>query len=224
MRSTWLDIWNKKYSTKNALHVKAGFDNLTKEQYKKLANFSLEKIKIKPTDDILDVGCGSGAFLQEIQNYQTISGVDYSENAIKEIKKNLNGDFSCANADNLPFPNKSFSMTFCWSIFQYLESDIAAQKVLNEMTRVTRDGGTVFVGDVQDETKLDLRNNLKPKLETQRKPISSYTPNSNFYKKSFFTKFANKNNLLCTIYDEDLPELNFYIQSKWRFSVLFKLP
>lgn len=48
-----------------------------------MCSFFLNKIDIKNTNDVLEIGCGSGAFSKQIKAYKPISGIDYSTDAVK---------------------------------------------------------------------------------------------------------------------------------------------
>ena len=75
----WLDIWQRKYGREQVgrdLHVLDGYDGMTSDEWSRLCQFAISKMEIKATDDVLEVGCGCGAFLNELECYGSISGVE----------------------------------------------------------------------------------------------------------------------------------------------------
>ena len=109
IKEQWQVIWDKKYfkyKEHKWLHVQDGFDELNYAQWEGMCSFFLNKIDIKNTDDVLEVGCGAGAFSKQIKLFKSISGVDYSADAIASIRKNIpNGKFHHSEANLLPFCN-----------------------------------------------------------------------------------------------------------------------
>jgi ubiquinone/menaquinone biosynthesis C-methylase UbiE len=148
--------------------------------------------------------------------------VDYSENAISIIKNRLKGDFYVSEASSLPFYDRSFDLVISWSVFFYFDSLNYAERVLEEMVRVMRPGGKIFIGDVNDEEKKELAMALRQKHISLRKKnyISSDNPDHLFFKKEFFKGFASIHNLKIIFYDEDIEELSFYENSRYRYSLI----
>ena len=124
-QSEWNKIWNKKYTTymnTENLHISAGFDDLSYEEWQKLTDFFISRLNIHPSDDVLEVGCGSGAFLNEIKHAGSFSGVDYADDAIVKINSVMCGDFRVSEASKLPFNNSSFDIIISFSVFFYFDS------------------------------------------------------------------------------------------------------
>ncbi|UCB46620.1 MAG: methyltransferase domain-containing protein [Spirochaetota bacterium] len=222
--AVWNRIWQKKYGREDTvdIHVKDGFDILSEADWQRLVSYFMDLLDISENHDIVEIGCGGGAFLEHIKNYKTLSGVDYSENAISIIKNRLQGDFLVSEACSLPFDDRSFDLVISWSVFFYFDSLIYAGKVLEEMVRVMRTGGKIFIGDVNDEEKKELAMVLRQKNISLRKKacISHDNPDHLFYSKEFFKGFASTHNLKIVFYDEDIEELCFYENSRYRYSLI----
>jgi SAM-dependent methyltransferase len=81
---------------------------------------------IKPGDKILDVGCGKGfllyEFTQEVPGVE-VTGIDISEYAIENSKKEIRGNLQTGNAISLPFPDDTFdfiiSITTLHNLYVY---------------------------------------------------------------------------------------------------------
>ena len=66
MSNNWKNIWSQKYSTSATTHILDGFDSLSIDEWQNLVTIFCELIGINKKSDILDIGCGAGAFLEEI--------------------------------------------------------------------------------------------------------------------------------------------------------------
>jgi ubiquinone/menaquinone biosynthesis C-methylase UbiE len=224
----WKDIWNNKYSKykdHKHLHVQDGFDDLSYGQWQKLTSFFLNKILIKNTDEILEVGCGSGAFAKQIKSYKTIKGVDYSAEAIESIRCNIpDGEFYVSEANLLPFEVKSFDKVICFSVFFYFSSYTYASDVLDEMLRVLKPNGQIFIGEINDIEKEQTAIILRKESGEKRKnrAVSTIDADHLYYSFDFFRDFAFKNNLDIELISENVPDLDFYESSSYRSSILLK--
>ncbi len=92
----------------------------------------LEKSNFKP-DSILEIGCGTGAILRELQNRKignTYTGVDYSEEAIMYLRDNSEN----INASIIDITSRGFSLDIHYDlillihVLQHLEDPAAILK------------------------------------------------------------------------------------------------
>ncbi|AOV16611.1 hypothetical protein BJI67_05600 [Acidihalobacter aeolianus] len=106
--------------------------------------------------DILDVGAGTGALTLDLawhaQPGSRITAVDNDAVALAllaDIARDLNIAVTCleGEADKLPLPDASQSMTVARYVFQHLPQPSLA---LHEMRRVTQPGGRILIVDVDD--------------------------------------------------------------------------
>ena len=83
----------------------------------------------------LDVACGLGRLLEVGNTYDLeVHGVDISENAIAQVKKNLPfAHAKTGNAEALPFEDGSFDLVTC---IGSLERFLNLEKALNEQLRI----------------------------------------------------------------------------------------
>ena len=120
--------------------IAEGYDSLHKEeQIKKLAKILSDlpaHLIPKPSESLLDVGCGSGISTAPWDCRCT--GIDPSIELIKIAQKNYPGkDFIVGHAENLPFKEKSFDFVISITAIHNF-SDI--KKGILEMKRVGRKG------------------------------------------------------------------------------------
>lgn len=105
------------------------------------------KVGVKDAKLILDVGCGSGVVTRDIARLTKgkVIAIDGSEDMIKVAKKALemykNVELRVGDAENLPFDDNTFDVVTCNLLLMWAGNP---QKVVNEMARVTKPGGTVL--------------------------------------------------------------------------------
>lgn len=110
--------------------------------------------KIKPSDKVLELGCGYGQVLVELaKKAKTVVGIDNSFDNIRMTKEILKDVRNCEvyemDAGNLDFPDESFNKVFC------IQNGLSAFKLdklelMEEALRVTCIGGTAFFSSYSD--------------------------------------------------------------------------
>jgi len=104
-------------------------------------------VGVKDAELILDVGCGSGFVTRDIANLTKgrVVGVDGSADMIRMAKNVLedykNVDLCIGLAKQLPFCDNMFDIVTCNLLLMWVDKP---QKVVSEMTRVTKPGGKVL--------------------------------------------------------------------------------
>ena len=102
-----------------------------------------------PFGAMLDIGCGTGALLQMIQEKKKDArffGVDISEQMIQVAKAKLGekADLRVSDSEKLPFPNEAFDLVMCTFSFHHYPNPGA---VLLEMRRVLAPSGRLILAD-----------------------------------------------------------------------------
>lgn len=137
--------------TKKVWDILAPFyDFFTLLPMSRLRNRVVDFAGIHQPSKILDVATGTGqqAFAFAKRGFDVV-GIDLSEAMLRvAVKKNKysNLKFQIADATNLPFASNSFDVA-CISFALHDMPLSIQQKVLAEMARVTKPGGTVIVVD-----------------------------------------------------------------------------
>ncbi|MCD4705180.1 class I SAM-dependent methyltransferase, partial [bacterium] len=121
---------------------------------------------------VLDVGCGKGRFSKILINKGAyITGVDISDNLIREAKKIKGGKFSQCSITNLKFPDETFDFVFSVEVLEHIPD---VKKAIYEMVRVLKKDGKIAIID-------------KNKFSLVRSIWKKYRENKNkwFYSKDF---------------------------------------
>jgi len=103
--------------------------------------------KVKETDKVLDLGCGRGWFsiLLNEKTKNKVEALDVSDvciNFCKEKYNDKNINFEQGFAENLPFNNSGFDVLI---MFDLLEHCVSPQKVIEEIYRVLKPQGKLFL-------------------------------------------------------------------------------
>jgi len=120
---------------------------------------------------ILDVGCGTGLMLQEMQPYGTVEGVELSDEALEFCRQRGCRNVRKASAMELPFADASFDVLTAVDILEHMDDDRGA---LQEWARVLKPGGRLFIfvpahrwlWSLQDEISGHRRRYTAPSLRS----------------------------------------------------------
>jgi SAM-dependent methyltransferase len=116
-----------------------------------LAEATLDRIPLAEGENVLDVACGTGILARKARerhdNLGRVVGADLNSGMIKTAQSltdrhSMACDWYVADASNMPFDDKSFSVIFCQQGLQFFPDEDAA---LVEMKRLLRPGGKIAV-------------------------------------------------------------------------------
>jgi len=109
---------------------------------RELRSYIFEKAGLAEARDVLEVGCGTGAVLSELQSQPRAYGLDIDRSALIECGVHVPGAFRVqGNALSLPYPDRSFDIVYSHFLLLWVKNPRLA---LEEMKRVTRTGGSVI--------------------------------------------------------------------------------
>jgi ubiquinone/menaquinone biosynthesis C-methylase UbiE len=108
--------------------------------------------------NILDVGCGIGAFEQQLPHLNII-GLDISEDLLEEARTRSEKTFIQGNAENLPFDDVTFDAVFTVATLEFLDN---YQQAIKEIVRVTKPYGKVVALILNPESEYFKNEILKP--------------------------------------------------------------
>lgn len=126
-----------------------------------LRNFLFDKAGLKSSQHILEVGCGTGAILSELNSPASPHGLDLDAGALVEARVHAPGAILVrGDALSLPYADYSFDITFCHFLLLWVPDPLQAAR---EMARVTRPQGCVLALAEPDHTsRVDKPESLAP--------------------------------------------------------------
>ena len=100
-------------------------------------------LRLDTSDAILDIGCGVGHLTIPLSSYSTnVVGVDISRHSISYVKNLAKGiEFVIADAEWLPFRNRSFTKIFAFAVLEHLPK---VEVALEEICECLRPGGKLI--------------------------------------------------------------------------------
>lgn len=133
------DFYQKRYS-KKAYSDSRGLSQWEKFVLTKVTTYDLNNKKI------LDIGCGDGLILRSIKNKfknTSLFGIDLSEDNQKFLKQhNILVQGVDISSEKLPFKDNSLDIIICTEVIEHV---FDCQHMVNEMYRVLKKNGTLFI-------------------------------------------------------------------------------
>lgn len=145
-QGTWKEIWTQKGAmegTRDDIRIYDGWEKSTADM-QETAHRIMELLNIKPTDKVLEVGCGAGG-LAQYMDCEYI-GIDFSPTLVKRCMEFYQKTAVYSEADDIPFKDQYFDKCFSWGVFLYFSDWNYTEKVIHEMKRVTKEG--IFIGEL----------------------------------------------------------------------------
>jgi ubiquinone/menaquinone biosynthesis C-methylase UbiE len=109
----------------------------------------LERMRLRPDEAVLDVGCGSGWLVRLIARLVPqgrVAGIDLSDEMIRQAREASAGQdrvrFEVGSADHIPFPDDSFSRAVSIESAYYWPDPAAG---ITEIARVTKPSGSAWI-------------------------------------------------------------------------------
>jgi SAM-dependent methyltransferase len=105
---------------------------------------ALRRVSLEPGQDVLDVGCGVGAFLRLVaERGARPFGIDASEALVELARRRLpDADLRVGDMEDLPYPNDSFDLVTGFNSFFFANDLVGA---LREAARVAKRGAPVVI-------------------------------------------------------------------------------
>jgi SAM-dependent methyltransferase len=128
---------------------------------RELRAHALQRAGLGAARRILEVGCGTGAVLADLQTPAAVHGLDLDPVRLAEARLHAPGAaLVCGDAHGLPYAAGGFDLTFCHFLLLWVRDPLRA---LLEMKRVTRPGGFVLaLAEPDYEHRVDKPEALAP--------------------------------------------------------------
>ncbi len=140
------------------------YEELYREEQIDKLNIIAENIKVKNSDKLLDIGCGTGISTNFFKCSSV--GIDISRKLLERGERNL----IYGNAENLPFKEKKFDIILCITAIHNFDDP---EKALREILRVKKDKSTVVMTLLKKSSKFNEIKNLIKKYFKNIKEIDS---------------------------------------------------
>lgn len=150
-QSNWKEYFNDKAKTHGGSVMTSDYFN-EKSFYIQREN-TLRWLGALKGKEILDAGCGVGAFSETLVKENTVHGVDFSEKSL-EFAKKRGLTTHCGDLGALPYENGKFDLVLCIGVIQLITD---YRRIINELARVTKPGGTLLIETLN-------RNSLQRKM------------------------------------------------------------
>lgn len=109
---------------------------------RELRTYLFARAGLGEAQQVLEVGCGTGALLSDLDTSAVVHGLDREPGRLVEAHLHVPAArLTCGDALRLPYPSGTFDLTFCHFLLLWVSDPLAA---LHEMRRVTRPGGSVL--------------------------------------------------------------------------------
>lgn len=123
------------------------------------------KQRYQSIETVLDAGCGKGRNMSWfIENKKKIYGVDQSQESIDHCKNHypqLSEDqLTCQSVGALNFENNFFDLVISNAVLHFAHDDTHFEKMLNELWRVVKPGGTLFIRLTSSQGIVHLSKNI----------------------------------------------------------------
>ncbi|WP_353947999.1 class I SAM-dependent methyltransferase [Sporolactobacillus sp. Y61] len=129
-----------------------------------LSEAIIRTLPIQAVDDVLDIGCGTGATAQYLadQTKASVTGIDLHPQMVKAAKKRSEQSLNPfrvvhGSAESLPFRDRAFDWLFSESVTAFTH----LPRSLPEYFRVLRSGGQLFAVEMTVEQKLPEQDKRK---------------------------------------------------------------
>lgn len=176
--SNWKSYFDKKAETHGASAKSSDYFN--EESFFMQRDHTLNWLGACKGKEILDAGCGVGAFSEPLVQDNQVYGVDFSEKSLEYAAGRglitKTGDLTA-----MEFENGKFDVVLCIGVIQLIEQ---YEAVIKEFARVTKPGGTVLI---QTLNKGSIQRKLLKLFEKSKKFDRMYTMNE---LKAVFSKYG----------------------------------
>src|SRR5580698_5250335 len=133
-----------------ALMDKSFFDELYRREKKhwwfdcrrRLAAQALRQYKVRQPGRILDMGCGTGAMLDELQPFGTEFGLDISVTALTYCKNRSHQRLALGVGEDLPWHEAAFDGVVSLDVLEHIENDT---RTAQNLFRICREGAVVVI-------------------------------------------------------------------------------
>ncbi len=102
---------------------------------------------IKDGDNIIDIGCANGRLNSYLSKHKKVNytGIDNSEELLKQAKLTSNATFIQADMLKIPLPDESFSVACAIASFHHIPGKELKNRAMREIKRVLKKDGKLII-------------------------------------------------------------------------------
>ena len=198
--SAWVEFWRREDVYRKADWVIC----------QKVFSRAIETIwRLRPTDRVLDVGCGPGYIAELLRGrVRSVCGLDISARYVEECRRKFRDvpgwEFFELPPDYLDFrilDVRRFDRILCFSVVQYYRSLDEVLRLVDEVERYAAPGALLLLGDMAFRTGHGI---LRSSMATLRKSLSE----GFFWKQLAFLSRASRSSFLAALKEQGYLEFS----------------
>ena len=153
----------------------------------------IEKMNCNPTDQILEIGIGTGLSFKYYPEKTKVVGIDISPDMLKLAKKKLDKNqisgkyISLMNGEELSFPDNTFDKVVAMYVISVTQNP---KKLVDEMKRVCKKNGEIYL---VNHFSLEQDNSFVKLFEKSLMPISKVLGWKPYFPLKEFNSYADLN-------------------------------
>ena len=144
----------------------------------------------QPNRRILDVGCGTGATMQHLQQFGVVTGIDFAAEALQFCHQRGEKNVQQMDATHMTFAPESFDLVTAFDVLEHLD-DVAA---LRQIHKVLKPEGYLlltvpaymFLWSDHDRALHHLRRYTRPEIESRLRETGFKVRRSSYLITTFF--------------------------------------
>jgi SAM-dependent methyltransferase len=230
----WRAVWQAKGETPppltgdreqvvKGLMALAGYDSATssldpRTHYVQV-RYVLDRLAVRPTDTVYEVGCGAGSMLYSLRPACAgVGGSDYAESLITIAREVLGAeDLMVTGADEVP-PEPVYDVVLSNGVFIYFpDQDYAARVVHRMVAKARRVVGVLDVNDADTRAEFEALRRAQPGGGSRRSGELTQL----YLERDFFRRIADELGLACRI-DESV--MTNSANGRYRFNAVLCRP